>query len=102
MNILSSNDLQLIVDITLKVNEILKSFFKNIQLQLVDFKLEYGYDLKNNILLGDEISPDNCRLWDLNQKNDTIVSLDKDLFRNDSGGLIEAYSEIYRRINDFH
>ena len=101
MNILSSDDLELIIDLTLKVNEILKSFFKNIQLQLVDFKLEYGYDFKNNILLGDEISPDNCRLWDLNQKNDTIVSLDKDRFRNDLGGLIEAYSEINRRINDF-
>ena len=101
MNILSSNDLDLIIDLTLKINLILKSFFKNIQLQLVDFKLEFGYDFKNNILLGDEISPDNCRLWDLNQKNDTIVSLDKDRFRNDLGGLIEAYSEINRRINDF-
>jgi len=101
MNILSSDDLELIINLTLKVNEIMKGFFKNIQLQLVDFKLEYGYDLKNNILLGDEISPDNCRLWDLNQKNDTIVSLDKDRFRNDLGGLIEAYSEIHRRINNF-
>jgi len=101
MNILSSDDLELIINLTLKVNVILRSFFKNIQLQLVDFKLEFGYDLKNNILLGDEISPDNCRLWDLNQKNDTIVSLDKDRFRNDLGGLIEAYSEIHRRINNF-
>ena len=101
MNILSSHDLELIIDLTLKVNEILKKFFQNIQLQLVDFKLEYGYDFKNNIILGDEISPDNCRLWDLNQKNDTIVSLDKDRFRNDLGGLIEAYSEIHRRINNF-
>jgi len=101
MNILSSDDLELIINLTLKVNEILKSFFKNIQLQLVDFKLEFGYDFSNNIILGDEISPDNCRLWDLNQKNDIIVSLDKDRFRNDLGGLIEAYSEIYRRINDF-
>ena len=101
MNILSSNDLDLIIDMTLKINLILKNFFKNIQLQLVDFKLEFGYDFKNNILLADEISPDNCRLWDLNQKNDIIVSLDKDRFRNDLGGLIEAYSEINRRINDF-
>jgi len=100
MNILSSHDLELIINLTLKINAILKSFFKNIQLQLVDFKLEFGYDFKNNIILGDEISPDNSRLWDLNQNNDTIVSLDKDLFRNDLGGLIEAYSEIYRRIND--
>jgi len=101
MDIISSEDLNLIIELTLKINVILKSFFKNIQLQLVDFKLEFGYDFKNNILLGDEISPDNCRLWDLNQKNDTIVSLDKDRFRNDLGGLIEAYSEINRRINDF-
>ncbi len=101
MNILNSDDLELLINLTLKINLILKSFFKNIQLQLVDFKLEFGYDFRNNILLGDEISPDNCRLWDLNQKNDTIVSLDKDRFRNDLGGLIEAYSEIYRRINDF-
>ncbi len=100
MKILSSHDLELIINLTLKINLILKSFFKNIQLQLVDFKLEFGYDFRNNIVLGDEISPDNCRLWDLNQKNDIIVSLDKDRFRNDLGGLIEAYSEIHRRIND--
>ena len=101
MNLLSSKELALITDLTLKINGILKSFFKNIQLQLVDFKLEFGYDFKNSIILADEISPDNCRLWDLSQKNDTIVSLDKDIFRNDLGGLIEAYSEINRRINHF-
>ena len=101
MNIISSKDLDLIIDLTLKINVILKSFFKKIQLQLVDFKLEFGFDSINNILLADEISPDNCRLWDLNQKNDTIVSLDKDRFRNDLGGLIEAYSEINQRINNF-
>jgi len=101
MNIISSKDLDHIIELTLKINEILKSFFKNIQLQLVDFKLEFGYDSTKKILLGDEISPDNCRLWDLNHKNDTIVSLDKDRFRNDLGGLIEAYSEINRRINEF-
>ena len=101
MNILSSEDLNLIIGLTLKINVILKSFFKNIQLKLVDFKLEFGYDSNNKILLADEISPDNCRLWDLNQQNDTIVSLDKDRFRNDLGGLIEAYSEINRRIDCF-
>ena len=101
MNIISSKDLDLLINLTLKINLILKSFFKSIQLQLVDFKLEFGYDLNNQILLCDEISPDNCRLWDLNCKNDTIVSLDKDRFRNDLGGLIEAYSEINRRINNF-
>ena len=101
MNIVSAKDLDSIIVLTLEINRILQEFFKKIKLQLVDFKLEFGYDSKNNIILGDEISPDNCRLWDLNQKNDTIVSLDKDRFRNDLGGLIEAYSEINRRINDF-
>ena len=101
MKILESKDLELIIDLTLKVNKILKIFFENIQLKLVDFKLEFGYNAKNEILLADEISPDNCRLWDLKQKNDTIVSLDKDRFRNDLGGLIEAYGEINKRINDF-
>tara|TARA_B100000161_G_scaffold241872_1_gene194712 strand:+ start:231 stop:959 length:729 start_codon:yes stop_codon:yes gene_type:complete len=101
MNIISSQDLDSIIYQTIKINEILKSFFYNIQLKLVDFKLEFGYDFKDDIILGDEISPDNCRLWDLNQTNDTIVSLDKDRFRNDLGGLIEAYSEINQRIKDF-
>ena len=101
MNIINTKDLDLILDLTFKINAILKSFFKNIQLQLVDFKLEFGYDSKQKILLGDEISPDNCRLWDLDQRNDTIVSLDKDRFRNDLGGLIEAYTEINRRIEGF-
>ena len=101
MDILNIEDLDIIINLTLKINLILKKFFNKIKLRLVDFKLEFGYDLKNNILLGDEISPDNCRLWDLNQQNDTIVSLDKDRFRNDLGGLIEAYSEINRRINNF-
>tara|TARA_B100001989_G_scaffold210172_1_gene159374 strand:- start:1246 stop:1974 length:729 start_codon:yes stop_codon:yes gene_type:complete len=100
MNIISSKDLNKIIDLTLKINLILKSFFKNIKLELVDFKLEFGYNSKNEILLGDEISPDNCRLWDLSKKSDTIISLDKDIFRNDLGGLIEAYSEINRRITD--
>ena len=98
MNILSPHDLELIINLTLKINVILKSFFKKIQLQLVDFKLEFGYDFKNNILLGDEISPDNCRLWDLNQKNDTIVSLDKDRFRKDLGNIKEAYEEVAQRL----
>jgi len=101
MKIVSPENLGSIIELTLKINVILKKFFKNIKLELVDFKLEFGYDSSNNILLGDEISPDNCRLWDLNQKNDIIVSLDKDRFRNDLGGLIEAYSEINRRINNF-
>ena len=101
MNVIDSNDLDLLIDMTLEINQILKNFFKNIQLHLVDFKLEFGYNLNKEIVLADEISPDNCRLWDLSQESDTIISLDKDRFRNDLGGLIEAYTEINRRINNY-
>ena len=101
LKIVDNSDLELISDLTLKINKLLKKFFYKIKLNLVDFKLEFGYNPKGQIVLGDEISPDNCRLWDLNQKNGTIVSLDKDRFRNDLGGFIEAYSEINKRINNF-
>ena len=101
LNIITSKELNFITNLTLKVNTLLKKFFYDINLNLVDFKLEFGHNSKGKIVLGDEISPDNCRLWDLNLNNDTIVSLDKDRFRNDLGGLIEAYSEINNRINNF-
>ncbi len=101
LKIINNQDLNFITDMTLNINKLLKQFFFNINLNLVDFKLEFGHNSKGQIVLGDEISPDNCRLWDLNLENDTIVSLDKDRFRNDLGGLIEAYSEINKRINNF-
>ena len=101
LNLINDKDLEFIINQTLKINKLLKEFFYNIKLDLIDFKLEFGYDSNGQIVLGDEISPDNCRLWDLNRNNDTIVSLDKDRFRNDLGGLIEAYSEINKRINNF-
>jgi len=101
LKIIDDEELNLIRKMTLKINKLLKVFFYNIKLNLVDFKLEFGYNQDGQIILGDEISPDNCRLWDLNQKNGTIVSLDKDRFRNDLGGFIEAYSEINKRINNF-
>ena len=101
LNIINNEDLEFISDMTLKINKLLKKFFLNIKINLVDFKLEFGYNSKGTIVLGDEISPDNCRLWDLNQKNDMIVSLDKDRFRNDLGGFIDAYTEINTRINNF-
>ena len=101
MNIVSQDELILIKELTNKINIILTEFFLNIHLKLVDFKVEYGRNYNGQIVLADEFSPDNCRLWDLKANNGKIVSLDKDRFRNDLGDLIEAYSEISNRIKNF-
>ena len=101
MNIINNSELEQINKLTLKINRLLKTFFYKIELNLVDFKLEYGKNNKGQLVLADEISPDNCRLWDLNAENVNMRSLDKDRFRNDLGGLIDAYGEIHKRINDF-
>ncbi|MES2961279.1 MAG: phosphoribosylaminoimidazolesuccinocarboxamide synthase [Pseudomonadota bacterium] len=79
---------------TLKINEILRAMFKNIGIKLVDFKIEFGFDADSKIVLADEISPDSCRLWD----EKTSEKLDKDRFRRDLGGLVEAYSDVASRL----
>ena len=101
MDIIEQEELIIIKKLTNKINLILTEFFSNIQLRLVDFKVEYGRNHKGEILLADEFSPDNCRLWDLKAINGKIESLDKDCFRHDLGDLIEAYSEISNRIKIF-
>ena len=101
LEIIDNNELRFIEDITYKVNKILKEFFLKIDLNLVDFKLEFGKDINGNLVLADEFSPDNCRLWDLRAENVNMRSLDKDRFRNDLGDLIEAYTEINNRIYNF-
>ncbi len=101
MNIIKEEELIFIKKLTNKINLILIEFFSNIQLKLVDFKVEYGRNYDGKIVLADEFSPDNCRLWDLKANNGKIESLDKDRFRHDLGDLIEAYSEISNRIKIF-
>ncbi|OPL12343.1 MAG: phosphoribosylaminoimidazolesuccinocarboxamide synthase [Firmicutes bacterium ML8_F2] len=77
----------------LKINELLQSYLKEKGIVLVDFKLEFGRH-KGEVILGDEISPDTCRLWD----SDSGEKLDKDRFRRDMGGVIEAYREVLQRL----
>jgi phosphoribosylaminoimidazole-succinocarboxamide synthase len=77
-----------------EVNDVLKPYFANIGLNLVDFKLEFGKDSQGNIILVDEISPDNCRFWDM----ETGEKMDKDRFRQGLGGLTVAYEEVLNRI----
>jgi len=101
LNLIGTEDLLKVKKITNNINTILKDFFLALDLTLVDFKLEFGRDSSGQIILADEFSPDNCRLWDRNTKNGKIKSLDKDRFRNDLGDLIEAYSEIDNRIKNF-
>ena len=101
MNLIKTSEIKVFKDLTLRINDILKKFFLTIDLELVDFKLEFGFNQNGDILLADEFSPDNCRLWDLKAKDVKIKSLDKDRFRNDLGDLLEAYSEINTRINNF-
>ena len=100
MNIIGREELIFIRELTNKINLILTKFFSNIQIKLVDFKVEYGRNRSGQIILADEFSPDNCRLWDLKANNGKIESLDKDRFRHDLGDLIEAYSEISNRIKN--
>ncbi len=77
-----------------QVNDILKPFFFEKGLKLVDFKLEFGKDTEGNIILADELSPDNCRFWDV----DTNEKMDKDRFRQGMGGLKVAYEQVLNRI----
>ena len=86
-------EIDTISQMALKINEILCKFFLTVNVDLIDFKLEFGR-YHGEILLADEISPDTCRFWDVN----TQEKLDKDRFRRDMGGVEEAYAEMMKRI----
>ena len=80
------------------VNKILKEYFDSLDLLLVDFKLEFGINPEGKLVVADEISPDNCRFWDKKKSDPKDRILDKDRFRQDLGGVIDAYEEILQRI----
>ncbi|MCX7714250.1 MAG: phosphoribosylaminoimidazolesuccinocarboxamide synthase [Clostridia bacterium] len=94
LGIATREDLDTISSLTFKVNEVLKAYFKSINIELVDFKIEFGRTPDGQIILADEISPDTCRLWDA----DTHEKLDKDRFRRDLGNVEEAYQEVFKRL----
>ena len=89
-------ELDQIYAITSQVNEALKEIFDQVNVRLIDFKLEFGKDQNGTILLADEISPDTCRFWE----KGTNRKLDKDRFRRDMGDVIGAYEEIYHRLSE--
>ncbi|MGQ9837733.1 MAG: phosphoribosylaminoimidazolesuccinocarboxamide synthase [Cyanobacteriota bacterium] len=85
--------------LALAINEHLQTFWRTCQLQLIDFKLEFGLDADGGILLADEISPDTCRLWDLAAEETSAPRvLDKDLFRFDLGDPVAGYQEVLQRV----
>lgn len=87
-------ELNKIYEMTDKINNLLKEFFKKQNIDLIDFKIEFGRDENGEVILADEISPDTCRFWD----SKTGEKLDKDRFRRDMGNVEEAYIEILNRI----
>lgn len=90
----SYEELNKIYELTAKINRQLQDIFASVGIRLVDFKIEFGRTKDGEIILADEISPDTCRLWDM----ETNEKLDKDRFRRDMGKVIEAYLEISSRL----
>jgi len=93
LNLASEAEIAEIERLAFAVNDALIAYFKTIDIELVDFKLEFGR-YHDSIVLADEISPDTCRLWDIH----THDRLDKDRFRRDMGNVEEAYIEVYKRL----
>ena len=93
LGVATREELDTIADYAFRVNDFMKKFFKEHNIDLIDFKIEFGR-YKGKIILADEISPDTCRFWD----STTHEKLDKDRFRRDLGGVEEAYQEMMERI----
>ncbi len=94
MNFATKEELELICDYSLRINKILTDYLADLNIELVDFKLEFGKTSDGTIVLADEISPDTCRFWD----SKTHEKLDKDRFRRDLGNVEGAYNEIMKRL----
>ena len=94
MELATPEELDTIKDYALRINDILREYFKTLNIDLIDFKLEFGKTADGTIVLADEISPDTCRFWD----STTHEKLDKDRFRRDLGNVEGAYREILRRL----
>ena len=90
----TTHEIKVLREQALKINDFLTKRFGKIDLHLVDFKLEFGRQSNRPLILADEISPDTCRLWD----RKTNEKMDKDRFRRNLGGLVEAYQEVWNRL----
>lgn len=98
LKLATAEEIDTIKKMAFAVNEAMKAFFKELHIDLIDFKLEFGR-FHNQIVLADEISPDTCRFWEAGSWDTTKhVSLDKDRFRRDLGGVEDAYNEVFKRL----
>jgi phosphoribosylaminoimidazole-succinocarboxamide synthase len=100
LNLATPEQLAKLKDLALQINQILSEFFNSCAITLVDFKLEFGLDRNQEILLADEISPDTCRLWNQNETNPQQKIMDKDRFRQDLGQVEAAYHQVLERITN--
>lgn len=94
LGLATKEEIDTIAKYAFKVNEFMVDFFKKLNIDLIDFKIEFGKTSDGTIILADEISPDTCRFWD----STTHEKLDKDRFRRDMGGVEDAYQEIMKRL----
>lgn len=94
LGLATKEEIDTIAKYAFKVNEFMLKFFKGLNIDLIDFKIEFGRTSDGTIILADEISPDTCRFWDAK----TGEKLDKDRFRRDMGGVEDAYKEIFKRV----
>ncbi len=98
LNLASEQEIETIKKMAFAVNDAMKEFFRRLNIDLIDFKLEFGR-FKGQIVLADEISPDTCRFWEAGSwDTEKHVSLDKDRFRRDLGGVEDAYQEVFKRL----
>lgn len=98
LNLVTPQRLAEIENMARKINQNLQSFFERCRITLVDFKLEFGIDAEENLLLADEISPDTCRLWDRDDADPQSRVMDKDRFRKDLGRVESAYQQVQQRV----
>lgn len=97
LGVANADDIAYLKKETRHINELLIALFHKIDLRLIDFKLEFGKDKDGNIVLSDEFSPDNCRLWDADGHH-----MDKDVFRRDLGDLKEVYQTVLEKLQDLN
>jgi phosphoribosylaminoimidazole-succinocarboxamide synthase len=100
LELATEEQLAQIQKMALEINQHLSQFFRDCDIILVDFKLEFGLDSQGQIILADEISPDTCRLWDKTQNDPVARVMDKDRFRQDLGQVESAYQQVRQRVLD--